>query len=209
MLLKDSELQSQLNSLDDEEKKLLDEEFKVIEELNLISERHRSMTSVSNKVVNNLEQMVKKNLKHLPPSKEGTFDELATKEKEESIISTETLISDYDAFLLVVTERLNEITSTNSKSDFENALKQKGITEYGKNMKPEKISFLKKPNSLLDKTTGSSKLNSTQEYVFDDPEVKNEDKAIQEETDKLIEENKTAINKRREEVKEGLKERKK
>lgn len=208
MLLKDSELQNQLNAIDEEEKKLLDEELKVIEELKTVSEKHRNMTSVYDKVVNNLELMVKKKVKNQPPSKEGTMDELSSKEKEE-IVHTDTLISDYDTFLIGVTEKLNEITSTNSKSEFESTLKQKGYLEYGKSLKPDKMSILRATNNF-DKTRETSKImNSSLEYVFDDPDIKNEDKTIQDETDKLIEENKLAINKRREEIKEGLKDRKK
>lgn len=207
ILLKDSELQNQMNAMDDEEKKLLDDELKVMEELKVISEKHRNMTSVFDKVVNNLELMVKKKLKNHSPTKESTIDDLQSKEKEEPVYS-ETLITDYEAFLLVVTDKLNEITTANSKSEFEGALKQKGYMEYGKSLRTDRLSIRGTGN--LDKTREASKIiNSSLEYIFDDPDVKNEDKTIQDETDKLIEENKLAINKRREEIKEGLKDRKK
>lgn len=208
MLVKDSELNSQIEALDEEEQLLIDEEMLILDELKTVSEKHRNMIGVYDKVVSNLSNMTKVKGKQVP-SKENTFDESESKEREE-VDQTESLITDYQIYLVSVTEKLNEITTTYSKTQFEQDLKEKGYLEYGKIVKPDRAML--NENMISQKQKLSSKkqaLNYSLEYVFDDPDVKNEDKTIQDETDILIEENKMAISKKREEVMEGIKERKK
>lgn len=209
MLVKDSELKNEIEAMDEEEQSLIDEEIFVLEELKNVSEKHRSMMGVYDKVVNNLSNMTKISDKTNP--KENTYDESVSKEREEEYGSDQTnsLISDYEVYLASITEKLNQITSSYSKTQFEQDLKEKGYLEYGKIVKLDR-SFVN--DQLSNKQVMRAKKQPQSyslEYVFDDPDVKNEDKTIQDETDILIEENKMAIYRKREEVMEGIKERKK
>lgn len=202
----DSELVNRLNELDEEEKTMLEEENKALEELNIISEKHRNMTIVFNKVIINIGLMTKKKSQ---PLKESYFEKSSENNDKEESFLCDSLVSDYETYLIMITEKINHITSTNSKLQFDESLKRKGCSEIGNDFRTDQVSLLRGPVYKEKVRAVSNQLSSTFEYVYDDPETKNEDKSIQDETDKMIYENKIALNKRRDDMKEGIKERKK
>lgn len=164
-----------------------------MEELNLISEKHRNVDLVYTKVVDNLGLILKKPVV-IPKYKETSIDE----DREDSTypnnaIHIDTLHSEYSTYMSESLSKINSFIEKNSKEQFEEHLRQRGLLEYSKALKPDKINL---GGYSLDKSSFKdlgTQNNTNIEYDYADPEVENEDKKIKEVTDALIEENKLAI----------------
>ena len=140
MLVKDSALKREIDLLDEEEMALINEEKKLLEEQNLISEKHRSVDLVHTKVLYNIMSIIKHpnyymtNIKDRSPRNN---DENKSSEDLPEIRNSEEdnkmLIENYNNYLKVSMEKLKSYTNNNSKEDFKIFLKKKGLTSNYKN----------------------------------------------------------------------------
>lgn len=184
-LVKDSVLEAEIKKLDEEEEKLLKEEEGLLEELSYISDKHRKVEMIYEKVNNNLNQML---------NKEESTNALNTSEE-------------YGKYLKSSLQTMLSFIKLNSKETFEEIMKEKGHSHYGKYIKPDKFAVKTRKELEIMRNLVKSVGDSNEEYDYCDPEMENEDKKINEVTYMLIEENKKAINKKREEMIEGFRER--
>jgi len=189
-LVKDSELEAEIKKQDEEEDQLQKEEEALLEELSYISEKHRKVEMIYEKVNNNLKIML---------SKEESNEATTT--------STLNTSSEYEKYLKSSLETIKSFIKSNKKEKFEEIMKEKGHSHYGKYIKPDKFGVKTRKEIELMRNLGKSVGDSNEEYDYCDPEIENEDKKINEVTYMLIEENKKAINKKREEMVESLRER--